>query len=646
MGGFSTLQDIVDFEQTPLAERGLPTSTYNVFETGAKKFGSQHALRFFMQAAGNKYENSVDFSYADLLGEITQTANMFHALGVGKDDTVSYVLPNLPQTYFTLYGGEAAGIANPINPLLEPDVIAEIMNHAETKVLVTLSPFIKTDIWEKVAQIADKVPTLEAVLTIDMGQYVSGLAKLVVKVMTRKQGKESLKVKVMDFDATKAKYSRTSLTSGRKIESTDVAAYFHTGGTTGTPKLATHIHSNQVIDSWIAGVSVDNSPNTANLLGLPLFHNYGAIAIGLGNWIHGVTTVVATPSGFRGDGVIDNFWKIMKHYNCNMFAAVPTLYTSLLNVPTDGIDLSFIKLTTSGAAPLPVELERQFTEKTGIKILEGYGLTESTSVASVNPLYGQTKVGSVGLRFPYEEWGTAIVEQGKFVRWCEVDEIGVVALRGPNIFPGYRDDFHNQGAFFDAGDGGDRWLNTGDMGRLDEDNYLWLTGRKKELIIRGGHNIDPKLIEEPMHEHPAVALAAAVGRPDAKVGEMPVCYVELKPDATATVAELLQFAKDNIGERAAIPKEIYILDAIPLTAVGKIFKPELNFTLIKDVFGADLAAMDEVASYTVEAYGDKRLGRVADVTVKAAEGADISAVETKVRSRLGLYTVHTNLTVN
>ncbi len=645
MGGFSTLQDIIEFEKTPLSDRNLPATTYDVFKQSAAQYGNDQAMRFFMQAEGTKYEKSVDFSFKDMLAEVTQTANMLNALGVGKDDTVSYILPNLPQTYFTLYGGEAAGIANPINPLLDGSVIAEIMNHANTKVLVTIGPFVKTDIWEKVAAIADDVPTLETILTVDMGQYLSGIARFVVKIMTRKQGKESIRAKVLDFDKTKAKHSRSGLDSGRSISPTDIAAYFHTGGTTGTPKLAMHYHENQVIDAWLAGNGVNNQKRGHNLLGLPLFHNYGAIAIGLGSWIHGAGTVVATPSGFRGDGVVPNFWKIMRHYDCNMFAAVPTLYTSLLNVPTDGIDTSFIELTTSGAAPLPVELDRQFREKFGIKILEGYGLTESTSVASVNPLLGESKVGSVGLRLPYQEWQTAVVEQGEFVRWCEVDEIGVVALRGPNIFPGYKDDFHNKGAFFDAGDGGDRWLNTGDMGRLDEDNYLWLTGRKKELIIRGGHNIDPKLIEEPMHEHPAVALAAAVGRPDARVGELPVCYVELKPDQTATVADLMKFAEENIGERAAVPKEIYILDAIPLTAVGKIFKPELNFAQIVDVFTKDLEGMDGIASFDVNAYGDKRLGRVADVSIKAASGSNAVDVEKVVRERLGLYPVYLDLKV-
>ncbi|MDX1523518.1 MAG: AMP-binding protein, partial [Anaerolineae bacterium] len=348
---------------------------------------------------------------------------------------------------------------------------------------------------------------------------------------------------------------------------------------------------------------------------------------------------------FRGEGVIDNFWKIADYYDCTLLAAVPTLFKALLNVPIGDSDISKLKIASSGAAPLPLELARQFTEYSGVKILEGYGLTEGTSVSATNPTYGESRAGSVGFRYPYQEIRPAIAYGSDFERFCEPDEVGVLLIRGPNVFPGYREAFHNKGAFVDTGDGKGPWFNTGDMGRLDADNYLWLTGRTKELIIRGGHNIDPKLIEDPMHLHPAVALAAAVGRPDAKAGELPVVYVELKPGMTATEAELLEFARENIGERAAIPKQIHIVEDIPLTAVGKVHKPTLSHQEVADVFSQELKALDGISDFTVKVEPDKRLGKIAHISVTAGNGADKAALEQKVREVLGFYTVPFELNI-
>lgn len=643
MRAVATLADIEATEAIPLAERHLPNSTYQAIGNTAKQYPDYQALAFFLQAT--EYQKSVSWTYKEFFEAITQTANMFHDLGVGKDDTVAYITGNTPQTYFTLFGAEAAGIAAPINPLLEPHVLAEIMTAANTKVLVTFAPFPRSNLWEQCASIANDVPTLETILTIDLANYLSGIKKWLVKAMRLRNPKPNLRARILDFDKTMAKYPKDRLVSGRKFASSDTASYFHTGGTTGTPKLARHTHANEVFDGWAAGIVLGENAGKQFLLGLPLFHNFGAIAMGINVFSHGAGIVMATPSGYRGEGMFPNFWKILEHYRIGGFGGVPTVFQELLNVPIAGEDLSQLEMANSGAAPLPVEMANQFEKLAGIKILEGYGLTESTSVASVNPFGGESRIGSVGLRLPYTEMAVAELEGDSFVRFCDVGEVGTVVVRGPNVFPGYLDDFHNQGTFIDTGDGGDRWLNTGDLGRVDTEGYFWLTGRQKELIIRGGHNIDPKQIEEPLHRHPAVALAAAVGKPDPRVGEMPVAYVELKPDTTATSAEILEFAKEHIGERAAVPKEIHVVDAIPLTAVGKIFKPALTRGLVKEVYEAELSQLDGIASATVTVEGDKRLGTLAHVMVTAADGTNKTALEDVIRSKLGQYTVAFNLEV-
>ncbi|MEW6363793.1 MAG: acyl-CoA synthetase [Acidobacteriota bacterium] len=637
MAQFRTINDVRAFEAKPLAERDLPANLYDFFARCAQRYGDKAALIFFLQ--GTAYERFVRFSYHDVLAKMTQTANMLHSLGVGPNDTVSYVLPNLPQTYFTLYGGEIAGIANPINPLLEAPVIAEIMNAAQTKVLVTLSPFPKTDLWEKMASVVNTVPTLQTILQVDVANYLHGVKRLLVRLIQMRKGKEPVRARVLDFDKTLARFPSDKLASGRRIAANEIAAYFHTGGTTGTPKLAKQTHHNQVFDGWAVGESVNAGADDINFLGLPLFHNYGAIAVGLASWSAGATVVMGTPQGFRGEGVIPNLWRILDHYQCTLFNGVPTLFSALLNVPIGDSNVRRVNLATCGAAALPIEVAGQFTARTGIKILEGYGLTEGTSVASVNPAAGEARIGSIGFRLPYEEMRTALVDGDKFQRFCEPNEIGLVLLRGPNVFSGYREEFHDIGTFVDAGDGGALWLNTGDLGRQDEDGYFWLTGRKKELIIRGGHNIDPRLIEEIMHQHPSVALAAAVGRPDPRVGETPVVYVELKPGSTVTKEELQHFAQERIGERAAIPRDIVILDKLPLTAVGKLFKPALIFDQVKQVLGQELKQIAGAASFEINVDSDKRLGMIAHVNVTAASGTDKTALETTIKETLGHYAV-------
>ncbi|MFZ1755778.1 MAG: acyl-CoA synthetase [Caldilineaceae bacterium] len=643
MARISTLADVEAIEATPLAEQGLAGSTYETIFRGAQQYPDHPALIFFLQAKA--YEKAVTWNYRTLLAKLHQTANFFHELGVGPTDTVSYILPNLPQTYLALYGGEAAGIACPINPLLEADVLADILNAAETKVLVTIGPFPKSDVWEKVASIADRVTTLETIVQVDIANYLSGPLKLLIKASRMLKKGPAVRARVVDFDSAIARQPDDRLLSGRVIGPDEIASYFHTGGTTGIPKLACHTHFNEVFDAWAAAiVAVDSQPGDLNYLGLPLFHNYGAIAIGLGAWSGGCGVVIGTPQGFRGEGVMDNLWRILDHYRCTIFSGVPTLYKALLNTPLGDADLSRVQLTTSGAAPLPVELAHQFTAHTGIPILEGYGLTEATSVASVNPRYGDIRVGSVGLRLVYQRWATAILDDTTFVRFCEPGEVGVVLLHGPNVFAGYRDDFHNRGAFVEID--GQRWLNTGDLGRLDGEGYLWLTGRKKELIIRGGHNIDPQMIEEPLMRHPAVALTAAVGRPDSRVGEVPVVYVELKPGATATPDELMTFARQEIGERAALPKEVRILDAIPLTAVGKVYKPALFHKQAEEVLREEVKQVPGVISLHVQADVDKRLGTVAYIEVTTRSGVDNQAMAAALHSVLGSYAIPCRLTVN
>jgi fatty-acyl-CoA synthase len=441
---------------------------------------------------------------------------------------------------------------------------------------------------------------------------------------------------IISYDQVIDQYDPAGLDSGRQIAPDDIAAMFHTGGTTGSPKLALQTHWNQVFLAWALTASAGVTVHDVLLCGLPLFHANGVFVTGLAPFSVGAQVVLLSPQGYRDQGVIRNFYKIVEHFGATTFSGVPTLYAALLQVPVGDADVSSLRFAICGAAPMPVELFRAYEDYTGLDIMEGYGLTEGTCVSSANPKDGESRIGSIGIRLIYQEMKTVVVDaEGKYVRDCAVGEIGVVAIKGPNVFEGYLEEEHNRDAWVAEG-----WLNTGDLGRVDEDGYFWLTGRTKELIIRSGHNIDPAAIEGPLYDHPAIELAAAVGKPDSYAGELPVAYVALKDEATATAEELLDHASAHIGERAAVPKEIYILDQMPVTAVGKIFKPELRWDAIRRVYTNELFALDElVAHVDVTVKEDKVHGTLVHITVRSAEGVSKEKVEERVKEILGQYTI-------
>jgi len=524
--------------------------------------------------------------------------------------------------------------------------MADIMNAAGTKVLVTLAPFPTTDIWEKVATIVDQVDSLETILHVDLSNYLSTIQRLAVRFIRFRGGKgPDVRANVLDFGRTAYRYPAEKLISTRTIQPGDIASYFHTGGTTGTPKLARHTHFNEVYDAWAAAQFINMTPDKVLFCGLPLFHVNGVIVTGMLPFMHGASVVLGTPQGYRG-GVIPNFWSVVEHYKINFFSGVPTVYSSLLAVPMEERDISSLEFAVCGAAPMPVEVFRQFEEQTNVRILEGYGLTEGTCISSINPPSGERRVGSIGYRLPFQEMKVVrLGGDGSYEGDCDVDEIGAIVVRGPNVFSGYTEEAHNQDVWVDTRDGRGLWLNTGDLGRQDAAGYFWLTGRKKELIIRGGHNIDPRLIEDPLIEHAAVSLAAAVGRPDAHAGELPVAYVQLQPEAAASEEDLLTYAREQIGERAAIPRAIHIVDEVPQTAIGKIYKPYLVQLEVQDVYRETAKAVDGVSSVEVSVGPDKLYGISALIQVIPEPGVDPSALEQALDRALGQYAVHYQLTV-
>lgn len=585
-----TIDDVRRIEQVPLDQRLRGRNTYEILGRSAAEFGERTALVHL--PTGDPDGPEARLTFAELFARVTQAANGFHALDVGPGDAVSLLLPNLPETHFAFWGAQAAGIANPINPLLEPEQIIGIMNAAETKVLVALGPMPGSDIWDKVEAVREHVPTLETVVVVGRAP------------------KDDPGVR--EFAGLLDVEPDDRLASGREIDAEEVCALFHTGGTTGTPKLARHTHAMEAFEAWVLSYPLKTKPGDTLLCGLPLFHVNAVMVTGLAPFSCGATVVLLSPSGYRNPAVIKNFWRIVDKYKANRFSAVPTVYAALLQVPVGDADIGSLDYAVCGAAPMPVELFAKFEEATSLKILEGYGLTEGTCASTLNPPDGERRVGSIGLRFPYQPLKVIEVdEHGRWQRDCGSDEIGHIVISGPNVFPGYVQEEANENAFPEPG-----WFDTGDLGRIDADGYVWLTGRAKDVIIRGGHNIDSSVVEHAVQSHPAVAMAAAVGRPDAYAGELPVVYVQLHEGATADEGELKDYAREHVSERAAAPVEVIILDEMPLTAVGKVFKPRLRYDATRRVFESALReALGEAVHVDVHVEEDRRHGVAAKVSI-------------------------------
>lgn len=639
MNGVAQQADVVAIEAAGL-QADLPASTYEMIQRGAAIDPSAPALSFFLSI--DEHRNPEHWTYAELLCDITRTANFFNRLGVRTDSVVAYVLPNLPETHFVIWGGEAAGIVCAINPMLESAAIASLLNAAGAGVLVTLAPFPGTDLWQKIQPVLGQVESLRHLVLVNMTDRVRGPEQAVVRQLQQQEcvalhGEGGVRsavpahIEIHDFGERLAEQSSAGLDSGRRFSGDDLSSYFCTGGTTGLPKIAMRRHGSEVANAWSIGqFNGDHGGRGKTVFcGLPLFHVNAAMVTGLAPFSRGGHVVLGTPQGYRGQDVVARFWEIVEFHRINSFSGVPTLYASLLDVPIGDHDIRSLESGGCGAAPMPVEVFRIFQERTGVRIQEGYGLTEGACVSSVNPPNGERRLGSIGLRLPGQAMKAVVLDDaGRYVRDCETDEVGTIAISGPNVFAGYIDPVHNQGIWIDMGDD-KRWLNTGDLGRQDGDGYFWLSGRKKELIIRGGHNIDPAAIEEPLHRHPSVQIAAAVGRPDGYAGEIPVAYVQLKPGANTTTQELEAFAQKEINERAARPIHIRIVDVMPLTGVGKIFKPELKRREILDALRTALAEADIEGTVNVE----ESQPRGVSLRVTLAD----EALEDKTRAVLGRF---------
>jgi len=499
-------------------------------------------------------------SYREMGDLVARAAKGFQALGVRKGTRVGLCLPNCPYYLIAYYGVlKAGGIVVNFNPLYAPRELAHQINDSQTEIMVTLD---LKDIFAKVESMFVETG-LGKIVVCSMTAALPGLKALLFRLF---KGGSLVRVKA---DKRRVMFD-TLLANDGKPEPVaisphkDVAVLQYTGGTTGVPKAAMLTHANVSANAhqsmmWFHGIRLGEERIVAVL---PFFHVF-AMTVALNLGIQSGATIVALPR-FELKQLLETLQK----HRITLFPGVPTLFTAInTSDQTPRFDLSSIKFCISGGAPLPMEVKRGFEEITGCILVEGYGLTEASPVTHCNPLVGTNKAGSIGLPLPGTITEIRSLEDRS--RVMPTGERGELCISGPQVMAGYwnRPDETAEQIV-------DGWLHTGDVGYMDEDGYVFLVDRIKDLIISSGYNIYPRNIEEAIYLHPAVAEAVVVGVPDAYRGQAVKAFVALRAGATLTPEDLKIFLKDKLSPMEA-PRSIEFRATLPKTMIGKLSKKEL-----------------------------------------------------------------------
>lgn len=545
-----TLADILEVERRGLQALAPEAAPFEIIEATARAQPDAIALRFIRRVGTP--EDDVVISYLDFANRIRRAANLFRRLGINEHDFVAILAPHTASCQIALWAAEVAGRACPINPLLRPDHVVELLRACGAKIAIVLGVNDELDIWSKLG------PTLRA----------SGVLTHILDCDADQASPDSDGA----FETLLAAEDGAYLTFSPKRDRNAIASWFHTGGTTGAPKLVMHTRGNEAFIGRAAALMYDLSPSDVVLNGFPLFHVAGAFVYGLSTFAAGASLLIPTRLGLRNAAFMQSLWKQVDYYGVTILGCVPTILSTMNTTPVNA-DISSVRVVLTGGSPLPGELADAFERNVGKPVRNILGMTECSGVVTIEPFHGPRVPNSTGLRLPFTEVRAfaGSPDGADLARPLPPDTTGVLALRGPHVSPGYSDVTRNPGTFEPEG-----WLVTGDLGHIDMEGRVFVTGRAKDVIIRGAHNIDPLMIEDALLQHPEVSIAAAIGQPDSYAGELPVAYVTLKPGASVGPTQLLQFISPRIAEPAAIPKRIEILTEMPTTPVGKIFKPVLR----------------------------------------------------------------------
>ena len=504
------------------------------------------------------------YSFAEIRDLSNRAATGFQALGVTKGVHVGLLLPNVPQYIVAMFGVlKAGGTVVNYSPLLAEEELKYQIDDSQTDIMVTIS---HVAILPKLAAIQAET-RLKKIVVTKFAEALpfpkSLLYPLFKKTMIAPVPEDDKYVTYASLLANDGAYQKQP-----PGDLTDTIAMLqYTGGTTGRPKGAMLTHASitaadAIYGEWSKQYDIDRSENDAVILVLPIFHIFGLSAILLG-CIRNLTPVILHPVPD-----IEAILNDIQKKRPSVLPGVPTLFTAIANHSKAAeLDFSCLKYCISGGAPLPLEVRERFQKITGVRVLEGYGLTETAPAATGNLRHGTYKAGSCGMPLPGTDIEIRDMEDP--ARTKPAGEIGEICIRGPQLMKGYWNNPQETAAVLRNG-----WLHTGDTGYMDEDGFLFIVDRIKDLIISSGFNVYPRHVEEAIYRHPAVAAVTVIGIPDDYRGEAAKAFVELRDGASLNLEELNAFLKDKIA-KYEMPAELEEREALPRTPVGKLSKKEL-----------------------------------------------------------------------
>ena len=508
------------------------------------------------------------------LAELERTSDAFAAalisLGVKRGDRVAAMLPNCPQFFIVEFATwKVGGVFAPLNPIYTEEELAGPLTTIDAKIVVTLSSF-----YERLKKVQPHTP-VKRIVTTNIKEWFPPLLKFVFTLFM--EGKGGYRVTHRDGDL--AMPALLAQFDGKKSAEPppapeDTAILLMSGGTTGTPKCVMGEHQAIVISglqlqAWL-GDSIEPW-KSVYMMPLPLFHSYGACAVQSICLIgHNPISLIPNPRDLND--IVSSIAKVKPA----AFAGVPTLYNALLNHPhvkSGKVSFKSLKVCASGAAPLLAETKKRFEEVTGAKIIEGYGLTESLIAACVNPVKGASKIGSVGM--PVTDVFVRIVDADDPLKAVETKKEGEMLLRGPQIMKGYwRNPTESAAMIFTDADGV-VWLRTGDLAYLDDEGYVFLVDRKKDLIKANGMQVWPRELEEEIAAYPGVMEVGVRGFPDAAHGEIAVAFVVMKPGVTATEHDIREYCKHHLAFYK-VPSKVVFRKELPKSLIGKVLRRMLT----------------------------------------------------------------------
>jgi len=519
------------------------------FRRSVKEFPNRPAITFMGKV----------ISYKELSDLVDRFATAMAAMGVKKGTKVATLLPNIPQMIIAYYGAMAAGATLVLNnPLYTDHELEHQLNDSESEYLVSLDLLAPR-------MIALKPKTkIKKIIFCHINDYLPFPKKQLfprVKKAMYKDIEETADVIGFLNLIKKTKPNPPTV----KLTFDDLGTLQYTGGTTGVSKGVMLTHGNlcknvQQITAWFP-TFVKGAETSMGAL--PFFHSFGM-------------TTVMNLSLFNGYNIIpiprpepQALLEATDAFKPSFLPLVPTMFVGMLRHPDlKKFNLKSVKGCFSGAAPLALETIKEFEAATGSQICEGYGLSETTPVVTINPFGGKTKVGSIGLPIPDTEIKIVDVDTGK--KEMKPGEPGELIIRGPQVTQGYYNKPNETKASLKDG-----WLYTGDIGTMDEEGYFYIVDRKKDMIIAGGYNIYPRDIDEVLYQHPKVAEACAIGVPDPYRGETVKVFVVLKEGQTSSEEEIIKFCKEKLAAYK-VPKLVEFVPSLPKSAVGKILRKELR----------------------------------------------------------------------